>query len=45
MTNERLRIVPAVARLDAKPRKPTKVTRFKQQRELKAWQRKAAEQK
>lgn len=35
------KIIPALARLDVKPRKPTKVVRFKQQRELKAWQRKA----
>ncbi|GBE64203.1 hypothetical protein MFM001_06650 [Mycobacterium sp. MFM001] len=39
------RIVPAVARLDVEPRKPTKVARLRQQRELKAWQRKVAEQK
>lgn len=39
--NDKPRIVPALARLDAKPRKSTKVQRLKQQRRIVAWQRKA----
>jgi hypothetical protein len=36
------RLIPAVARLDAKPpRKPTKQQRMRQQRQVQAWRRKA----
>jgi hypothetical protein len=35
------RIAPATARLDAKPRKPTRKQRATQRREVEAWQRKA----
>lgn len=36
----RPKIVPAVARLDAKPSKPRKVQKLKTQRAVKAWKRK-----
>ena len=45
MTNKRLKLVPAIARLDTKPRKPTKQERLRQQRQAQAWQRKAGEPK
>jgi hypothetical protein len=35
------RITPATARLDAKPRNPTKAQRLRQHRQAEAWQRKA----
>jgi hypothetical protein len=44
MTNKKIRLVPAIARLDARPRKPTKAQRMSQQRQAAAWQRKAGGQ-
>jgi len=44
MTNKRLKLVPAIARLDTKPRKPTKQQQLRQHRQAQAW-RKAAGQK
>ena len=41
MTNKK---IAAVARLDAKPRKPTKQQRMRERRQIEAW-RKAAEAK
>lgn len=38
---ERPRLIAATARLDAKPRKPTRRQRLRQQTEVKAWERKA----
>jgi hypothetical protein len=37
----RPRIVAAVARLDAAPRKPTRAHRLRQRRQVQAWQRKS----
>jgi hypothetical protein len=44
MTNKRLKLVPALARLDTKPRKPTRQQRLREHRQLEAW-RKAGETK
>ncbi len=44
-TNKRLRLQPAIARLDSKPRKQTKQERLRQRRQVAAWQRKVGEQK
>jgi hypothetical protein len=39
----RPKIVPAMARLDTTQRKPAKQARLRQQRQVKAWQRKRQE--
>ena len=41
MTNKRLKLVPAVARLDAKPIRARKAQRLRQHRQAQAWQRQA----
>jgi len=37
MTAKKTKLIPAVARLDAKPRKQTKRQRMSQQRQIAAW--------
>lgn len=44
MTDKRLKLVPAVARLDPRGQQ-RRIVRIKQQRQIKEWQRKVAEQK
>lgn len=38
------KIIPAVARLDAKPSKPRRVAQLKQHRAVKAWKKRAADE-
>lgn len=44
MTNKRLKLVPATARLD-KPRKPTKTQQLRQHRQINAWRKAAGQAK
>jgi hypothetical protein len=44
-TNKRMKLIPAIARLDAKPRKQPRNQQLRQHRQAQAWRKAAGESK